>query len=225
MASRTVLFGIQSYDSDGDLDSFIKGSQWIDWYAWRRETSTMEQIEDALRKQFELVLRQALDMGERHKDGASARRLVTLTNSLLASRPVRSFQTRYTMQTGNNIDDLSVKHAKIILHASGLSQSSKQFRTYYCCDSADPDLNALVTAGYFTGPIRSGIVAADQAYFYLTKQGVAAATQLSRLAHREVRDPEPADEEEEEAEEEEAECEHCGWKVSQCICDAPGGDL
>jgi hypothetical protein len=31
--------------------------------------------------------------------------------------------------------------------------------------------------------------------------------------------------EEPEAEPEEEECRHCGWSVSQCICDAPGGDL
>lgn len=33
------------------------------------------------------------------------------------------------------------------------------------------------------------------------------------------------DDEEPLAEEPPEECMHCGWKESQCICDAPGGDL
>jgi hypothetical protein len=75
------------------------------------------------------------------------------------------------------IDDLTVAEARAILHASGLSQSTRQYRDHYCCRPDNVMLNKLVSEGYFRGPVES--LSSFNAMFYLTSKGIGAARDLA----------------------------------------------
>lgn len=71
MASRTKLIGVQEYDRNGSLDWFICGSQWIDWYGWRKKSFEENAdpafvkgaIKQELMNKFERAVDVALNMG------------------------------------------------------------------------------------------------------------------------------------------------------------------
>lgn len=66
----------------------------------------------------------------------------------------------------------------IVLHASGLSNSDKQYRSHYCTKSDSVLLNKLVTDGYFEGPFVDKMLFADNAFFFLTDAGIELAFKL-----------------------------------------------
>ncbi len=70
------------------------------------------------------------------------------------------------------------REAEIILHASGLSRSSEQYRVHFCTDEDDPMLCKLASEGYFSGPHKSAMLPAKSAMFYLTKHGIETAHKL-----------------------------------------------
>ena len=74
---------------------------------------------------------------------------------------------------------MTVKEAKVILHASGLSIEGKQYRDHYYTDSDDETLCKLVTEGYFSGPHGSQLLSPRTGVFYLTDAGIKAAWKLA----------------------------------------------
>jgi len=78
-----------------------------------------------------------------------------------------------------SVENLTIREIDIILHASGLSQGTKQYRTHYCANSKHPQLCKLVADGYFTGPHPSALIEGDSAMFFLTEQGIEAAKHLA----------------------------------------------
>lgn len=79
-----------------------------------------------------------------------------------------------------DLDNLTVNEIQIILHASGLSSGSHQYRTHYCASPNHAELCKLVRDGYFTGPHESQLIAGNSAMFYLTQAGIDAAMKLSQ---------------------------------------------
>jgi len=74
MASREKLIGVSEYDATGDLDYFICGSQWLEWYAWRKErigtnaepSYAKAFIKQELMEKFEQAVDRALEMDNRY---------------------------------------------------------------------------------------------------------------------------------------------------------------
>lgn len=61
MASRTKLIGVQEYDRDGGLDYFICGTDWQEWYRWRLQSKSKEEIRQEILTKFELALNRAME--------------------------------------------------------------------------------------------------------------------------------------------------------------------
>jgi hypothetical protein len=65
MAKRIELICVTNYDNDGGLSWSWNGSQWLEWYEWRRgQGVNMDVIAQDLRDHFEIALASALDSGE-----------------------------------------------------------------------------------------------------------------------------------------------------------------
>lgn len=78
------------------------------------------------------------------------------------------------------MDDLNKEQRDIVYHASGLSQSNKQYRDYYNCSATDPLLLDLVAKGYMDGPKHYSSLARGSAYFYLTQKGIETAKEIRK---------------------------------------------
>jgi len=64
MAKRTELLGISEIDNHGGLDFFIWGSQWLEWFKWRRKIKSDKEIKIEILEKFELCLDRAFKMGK-----------------------------------------------------------------------------------------------------------------------------------------------------------------
>lgn len=61
MSSRTKLIGLQAYESDGGLDWFWCGSEWIEWRDWRLKTVSAEEVKNEMRQKFERAMESAFE--------------------------------------------------------------------------------------------------------------------------------------------------------------------
>ena len=78
-------------------------------------------------------------------------------------------------------ENLTKNELHNILHASGLEQSRKLYRSHYCTSQDDPELLNLVKFDYFSGPHYSASLGVNNAMFYLTEKGKKKARELKKI--------------------------------------------